>query len=165
MEAYGLRTDCPLFPNHYRYCQARRRRQSVRRRASCVTDVTELQWGLHRRRASSQSRQDTNGYQLVGWYASRQERRGDECIGFLAHDLVSAIQAAGFCYINDIVLAILELLKHHHRVLYIDIDVHHGDGVEEAFLTTSMQPRHSVRHDCRRSIRSRADAFFSQVWR
>merc|ERR1712087_308550 len=32
--------------------------------------------------------------------------------------------------------AILELLKHHKRVLYIDIDVHHGDGVEEAFYTT-----------------------------
>jgi histone deacetylase 1/2 len=42
----------------------------------------------------------------------------------------------GFCYINDIVLAILELLKVHARVLYIDIDVHHGDGVEEAFYTT-----------------------------
>ena len=34
------------------------------------------------------------------------------------------------------VLAILELLKHHKRVLYIDIDIHHGDGVEEAFYTT-----------------------------
>jgi histone deacetylase 1/2 len=45
-------------------------------------------------------------------------------------------EASGFCYINDIVLAILELLKYHQRVLYIDIDVHHGDGVEEAFYTT-----------------------------
>ena len=45
-------------------------------------------------------------------------------------------EASGFCYINDIVLAILELLKYHTRVLYIDIDVHHGDGVEEAFYTT-----------------------------
>jgi len=108
-------------------------------------------------------------------------------------------EASGFCYINDIVLAILELLKYHEvlpplvhpccralwwftlllvqafgptilwpnpvgchvpsvqcnrgfrsgcflcvllcgpcwveqRVLYIDIDIHHGDGVEEAFL-------------------------------
>ena len=34
---------------------------------------------------------------------------------------------------NDLVLSILELLKYHARVLYIDIDVHHGDGVEEAF--------------------------------
>lgn len=45
-------------------------------------------------------------------------------------------EASGFCYVNDIVLAILELLKHHQRVLYIDIDIHHGDGVEEAFYTT-----------------------------
>jgi len=45
-------------------------------------------------------------------------------------------QASGFCYVNDIVLAILELLKYHARVLYIDIDIHHGDGVEEAFYHT-----------------------------
>ena len=42
---------------------------------------------------------------------------------------------AGFCYVNDLVLAILELLKYHARVLYLDLDVHHGDGVEEAFLS------------------------------
>lgn len=45
-------------------------------------------------------------------------------------------EASGFCYVNDIVLAVIELLKHHQRVLYIDIDIHHGDGVEEAFFTT-----------------------------
>ncbi|GMP88545.1 hypothetical protein CsSME_00040499 [Camellia sinensis var. sinensis] len=45
-------------------------------------------------------------------------------------------EASGFCYINDLVLGILELLKYHPRVLYIDIDVHHGDGVEEAFYFT-----------------------------
>ncbi|KOS21019.1 putative histone deacetylase HOS2 [Escovopsis weberi] len=45
-------------------------------------------------------------------------------------------EASGFCYINDIVIAILELLRYHPRVLYIDIDVHHGDGVEEAFFST-----------------------------
>ncbi|KAJ7718636.1 histone deacetylase RPD3 [Mycena metata] len=45
-------------------------------------------------------------------------------------------EASGFCYINDIVLCILELLRSHPRVLYIDIDIHHGDGVEEAFYTT-----------------------------
>lgn len=46
-------------------------------------------------------------------------------------------EASGFCYVNDCVLAILELLKRHQRVLYIDIDIHHGDGVEEAFYTTN----------------------------
>ncbi|KAK6904867.1 histone deacetylase 1/2 [Kwoniella mangroviensis CBS 8886] len=45
-------------------------------------------------------------------------------------------EASGFCYVNDIVLGILELLRIHPRVLYIDVDVHHGDGVEEAFYTT-----------------------------
>ncbi|XP_041720819.1 histone deacetylase 1-like [Coregonus clupeaformis] len=45
-------------------------------------------------------------------------------------------EASGFCYVNDIFLAILELHKYHQRVLYIDIDIHHGDGVEEAFYTT-----------------------------
>ncbi|XP_014253929.1 histone deacetylase 3 [Cimex lectularius] len=45
-------------------------------------------------------------------------------------------EASGFCYVNDIVIAILELLKYYARVLYIDIDVHHGDGVQEAFYLT-----------------------------
>ncbi|XP_006456928.1 histone deacetylase complex catalytic component RPD3 [Agaricus bisporus var. bisporus H97] len=45
-------------------------------------------------------------------------------------------EASGFCYVNDIVLGILELLRSYPRVLYIDIDCHHGDGVEEAFYTT-----------------------------
>lgn len=44
--------------------------------------------------------------------------------------------ASGFCYVNDLVLSIMELLKTFPRVLYVDIDVHHGDGVEEAFYTS-----------------------------
>lgn len=43
---------------------------------------------------------------------------------------------SGFCYVNDIVLSILNLLRYHPRILYIDIDLHHGDGVQEAFYTT-----------------------------
>lgn len=45
-------------------------------------------------------------------------------------------EGTGFCYINDIVLAIIELLRYHPRVLYIDIDIHHGDGVQDAFYHT-----------------------------
>ena len=45
--------------------------------------------------------------------------------------------ASGFCYVNDIVLCILELLEQFPKVLYLDIDVHHGDGVEEAFFNTN----------------------------
>lgn len=41
--------------------------------------------------------------------------------------------ASGFCYVQDIVLAIQELRKSDSRVLYIDLDLHHGDAVEAAF--------------------------------
>lgn len=66
-------------------------------------------------------------------------------------------EASGFCYVNDIVLAIMELRSSPKppppsssldsspqpslpsrisRVLYLDIDLHHGDGVESAFFTS-----------------------------
>jgi histone deacetylase 3 len=64
-------------------------------------------------------------------------KTSDICInwsGGLHH--AKKFEASGFCYVNDIVIAILELLKFYTRVLYIDIDVHHGDGVQEAFYLT-----------------------------
>ncbi|WP_341702001.1 acetoin utilization protein AcuC [Ferrovibrio sp.] len=43
-------------------------------------------------------------------------------------------RASGFCYFNDPVLAILHLLDGGlSRVAYVDLDVHHGDGVADAF--------------------------------
>ncbi|MFN3402193.1 MAG: acetoin utilization protein AcuC [Ferrovibrio sp.] len=43
-------------------------------------------------------------------------------------------QASGFCYFNDPVLAILAMLDAGlSRVAYVDLDVHHGDGVADAF--------------------------------
>ena len=42
-------------------------------------------------------------------------------------------RAQGFCYFNDPVLAIQRLRAEGLRVLYLDIDAHHGDGVEAAF--------------------------------
>src|SRR5262245_14174770 len=42
-------------------------------------------------------------------------------------------RASGFCYVNDAVLAILELRRRGLRVAYVDIDAHHGDGVQFAF--------------------------------
>lgn len=44
--------------------------------------------------------------------------------------------ASGFCYVNDVVISILRLSDVFQRVMYVDIDVHHGDGVEEAFEAT-----------------------------
>jgi acetoin utilization protein AcuC len=42
-------------------------------------------------------------------------------------------RASGFCYVNDAVLAIMRLREHGLRVAYVDIDAHHGDGVQHAF--------------------------------
>ncbi len=36
--------------------------------------------------------------------------------------------ASGFCYINDIVIAIMKLRQKYERILYVDLDLHHGDG-------------------------------------
>jgi len=44
-----------------------------------------------------------------------------------------ADRASGFCYINDPVLAIYHLLDRGMKVMYLDIDAHHGDGVQWAF--------------------------------
>ncbi len=45
-------------------------------------------------------------------------------------------KASGFSYINDAVLAINWLVARGRRVVYLDIDAHHGDGVQEAFYDT-----------------------------
>ncbi len=44
-----------------------------------------------------------------------------------------ASYASGFCIFNDIAVIIHTLLRQGLKVAYVDIDVHHGDGVQEAF--------------------------------
>jgi len=43
--------------------------------------------------------------------------------------------AAGFCIYNDLAAAIKKMTDAGMHVAYIDIDVHHGDGVQEAFYS------------------------------
>ena len=54
--------------------------------------------------------------------------------GGLHHALPS--RASGFCYLNDPAIGIAQMVKEGLRVLYLDIDVHHGDGVEAVFYNT-----------------------------
>ncbi len=43
-------------------------------------------------------------------------------------------RASGFCVYNDVAVAIRWLLDHGaQKVAYVDVDVHHGDGVEQIF--------------------------------
>jgi len=55
--------------------------------------------------------------------------------------------ARGFCYINDPVLAITRLRREGLRVLYVDLDAHHGDGVEAAFVRDSLVTTLSLHMD------------------
>lgn len=45
----------------------------------------------------------------------------------------AAGHASGFCVFNDPALAIHYFLRIGKRVVYVDVDAHHGDGVQEAF--------------------------------
>ena len=45
-------------------------------------------------------------------------------------------RTSGFCVFNDPAIAIELLLRQGKRVVYVDIDAHHGDGVQNAFYET-----------------------------
>jgi len=67
-------------------------------------------------------------------------------------------RASGFCYFNAPVLAILELLDAGFgRVCYIDLDAHHGDGVEEAFADDDRVLTISVHEDGRWPFTGKAE--------
>jgi acetoin utilization protein AcuC len=48
----------------------------------------------------------------------------------------AAARASGFCYFNDAAVVIKHLLRRGRRVAYVDIDAHHGDGVQFGFYDT-----------------------------
>lgn len=48
----------------------------------------------------------------------------------------AASRAAGFCYFNDAAVIIKHLTRQGRRVAYVDIDAHHGDGVQFGFYDT-----------------------------
>ena len=55
--------------------------------------------------------------------------------GGLHHALPA--RASGFCIFNDAAIAIKWLVKQGYRVAYVDIDAHHGDGVQHAFYDSN----------------------------
>ena len=56
------------------------------------------------------------------------------CSGGLHH--AARDHASGFCTFNDPAVAIAYLVQQGLRVAYVDIDAHHGDGVQNAFYDT-----------------------------
>ena len=64
--------------------------------------------------------------------ASGELTRAASFSGGLHHALRAAM--SGFCTYNDAALAILEAVEHYgQRVAYLDLDAHHGDGVQALF--------------------------------
>ena len=64
--------------------------------------------------------------------AEGRAERAVNIAGGLHHAM--ADRAAGFCVYNDCAVAISWLLDHgFERIAYVDVDVHHGDGVQAAF--------------------------------
>lgn len=60
-------------------------------------------------------------------------------------------RASGFCLLNDIAIAIRHLLAKSNikRVMYVDIDVHHADGVQAIFAEDSRVLKVSLHEDGR----------------
>jgi len=67
-------------------------------------------------------------------------------------------RASGFCYLNDPVLGILAWLEAGlDNIVYLDIDAHHGDGVQDAFHDDGRVLTISVHEDGRWPFTGRAD--------
>ena len=73
--------------------------------------------------------------QAVDFVANGDGEVAFNIAGGLHHAMRS--RASGFCYMNDPVIGIMRLLKRGLRVAYVDIDAHHGDGVQAAFYHTN----------------------------
>lgn len=135
-DALGLHDDCPVFDG--------------------LADYVKLVAGASM--TAARELRDGRADVVINWTGGRHHGKRGE--------------AAGFCYVNDIVLAIIELRSAPRvarsptpplspdgpastspsspppppvaaprpprisRVLYLDLDLHHGDGVESAFLTS-----------------------------
>ncbi len=80
--------------------------------------------------ASARIVSGTRDVALAVW--NGEAAHGVNFTGGLHHAMAS--HASGFCVYNDIAIAIRTLLDAGaERVAYVDVDVHHGDGVERAF--------------------------------
>lgn len=111
-QRYGLEDDCSLPETHQGRCDLWNYCQSVA--GASVTAASYL------------TQRDDCWDIAINWGGGRH------------HALAS--KASGFCYVNDTVLAIQQLLLScpaTARVLYIDVDIHHADAVQEAFYASS----------------------------
>ncbi|KAK9253239.1 hypothetical protein V1507DRAFT_459143 [Lipomyces tetrasporus] len=115
---YGLEFDCPVFDGLGKYVQA----------------ISGTTIACARYLTARNSSKDAKQRVAINFHGGRHHASKAKC--------------SGFCYVNDIVLGILELRKTFEKILYIDLDLHHGDGVETAFAHSNKVLNISLhRHD------------------
>ena len=84
--------------------------------------------GIHE--ASARIAAGSRGVAAAVWHGETEH--GVNFCGGLHHAMSD--RASGFCIYNDVAVAIQWLLDNGaERVAYVDVDVHHGDGVERIF--------------------------------
>lgn len=119
LSEFGLSYDCPVFVGLADY---------VKHIAGASLSAADIL--VSTRKSNSKDRAI-----VINWYGGRHHASRD--------------RASGFCYVNDVVLAILRLRSVYRRIFYLDLDLHHGDGVENAFqysknVSTCSVHRHGV---------------------
>lgn len=107
LDAYGLTDDCPIPVDKSERAQLWNYCKSVAGAS------------LHAAHLLIENKADV----AINWSGGRHHAHADK--------------AGGFCYINDAVLAIKKLIAAKSKVLYMDIDIHHADGVQAAFYDTN----------------------------
>lgn len=104
-EKYGLQFDCPYFLGVSDYVK--------------LVSGASMACAEYLLNAYDSSKDNTLAPVSINWQGGRHHAKRAKC--------------SGFCYINDVVLCIQKLRTKFPKILYLDIDLHHGDGVETAF--------------------------------
>ena len=112
-QKYGLEFDCPYFPGLSDYIKL------VSGASVACADY------LISHTPTTYPAEDNSllAPVAINWQGGRHHAKKARC--------------SGFCYTNDVVLSIQRLRSKFSKVLYLDLDLHHGDGVETAFARSS----------------------------
>lgn len=108
-EKYGLEFDCPYFAGLSSYIKL------ISGASVACADFLIAQSSTHISPILAPV--------SINWTGGRHHAKKARC--------------SGFCYVNDAVLCIQKLRTKFAKVLYVDLDLHHGDGVETAFARSA----------------------------
>ncbi|KAG0440346.1 hypothetical protein HPB47_016322 [Ixodes persulcatus] len=108
MQRFNVGEDCPVFDGLYEFCQLST--------GGSVAGAVKL------------NKQATDI--AVNWAGGLHHAKKDPC------NLPQTTVWKRLLGVADLMVRVCAWGRYHQRVLYIDVDIHHGDGVEEAFYTT-----------------------------